>query len=112
MPERSGVARKPHERLAQERRLRGVAEWRDISQAEIATELGESTTNWNRYEKGRAAIPDDVLEKAAVYYGVRRAYLLWGELPREAMATSKLGPREERPAKPATSRVVSKGRGR
>lgn len=76
------VERKVHERLAQERRLKSVEEWRDISQTEVARALGEPLPSYNRAETGRGGVPDDLILKAAKYYGIREAYLRYGELPR------------------------------
>lgn len=88
MGDGSAVRRTAHERLAQERRLKAVAEWRDISQAEVAAAIGESQTNYNRYEKGRIKIPNEVIGKAAGYFGVRKEYLWSGDEPRRVEPTA------------------------
>jgi transcriptional regulator with XRE-family HTH domain len=97
----SAVPRKVHERLAQERRLRAVAEWRDIRQQEIALALEVSPVNYNRYETGVTPIPDEVIERAAKYFGVTRAFLRYGEGERT--------PGAEVPApRPAISPIVAR----
>lgn len=80
------VARQPHERLAQERRIKAVDEWRDIRQQDVARAIEEPPVNYNRYETGTIPIPDRVLDKAATYFGVTRAYLRYGEGPRKMPA--------------------------
>lgn len=95
MTDFNGVARRPHERLAQERRIKSVNEWRDVSQTEVAEALGYALNYWNRWEKGRVQVPEEIIRKAAAYYGVRAAYLAWGELPRLAGGGEIPAPRPE-----------------
>lgn len=100
-------------RLAQERREKAAREAVDIGQADIAKRVGVSVATYSRYEADITKPDDEILGKIADYFGVTRGWLRFGEGEKRPVdPRSKLGPRDERPAAPVTSKAVSKGRGR
>lgn len=71
------------DRVAQERRIKSVVEWRDLEKQEIAKALKVDNATVGRWERG--TIPDDtMLVRVAEYYGVTPAYLRYGHGPRRA----------------------------
>jgi transcriptional regulator with XRE-family HTH domain len=73
------------ERLAQERRHKGVRECRDILKKDVAKAIGVSESTLGRWENGIGKTPDDEqLGKLAAYFGVTLSWLRYGQLPREA----------------------------
>ncbi len=57
-------------------RIRDLREDRDLSQKEIAKQLGMSQTGYSKYEIGENNIPTDILIKLALLYGTSIDYLL------------------------------------
>lgn len=57
-------------------RLRELREDRDLSQKQIAGELGMSQTGYSKYETGENDIPTVVLRKLALFYNVSVDYIL------------------------------------
>lgn len=68
------------ERLRRERRLKAVAEDRDIENQEIAEALGFDAATVGRWFLGKSMPRDDAtMEVLAAYFGVTRSYLRYGE---------------------------------
>ena len=65
-------------RIAQLRRIKGVAEWRDIDHAEIARAVGVSDVTYSRYESGKRTPKANTLRALAEYFGVERERILFG----------------------------------
>lgn len=57
------------------RRIRDLREDADLSQRQLAEELGMYKTTYARYERGEREIPLDVAIRLAKYYGVSLDYL-------------------------------------
>jgi transcriptional regulator with XRE-family HTH domain len=57
-------------------RLRELREDRDLSQKQVAGELGMSQTGYSKYETGENDIPTVVLRKLALFYNVSVDYIL------------------------------------
>ena len=57
-------------------RLRELREDRDLTQKQIACELGMSQTGYSKYETGENDIPTAILMKLARFYQVSVDYLL------------------------------------
>ena len=57
-------------------RLRELREDRDLTQKQIACELGMSQTGYSKYETGENDIPTAVLRKLALFYDVSVDYIL------------------------------------
>ena len=62
--------------MAVYRRIREVREDHDLTQREIADELGMSQPQYNRYERGYRDIPTDMLIFLAYRYNTSVDYLL------------------------------------
>lgn len=58
------------------RRLRDLREDHDLSQQQIADELGIQQTVYSRYERGAQTIPLQHLVTLAKYYNVSADYIL------------------------------------
>lgn len=58
------------------RRIRDLREDRDLSQTQIARELGMSQTGYSKYETGENDIPTAILIKLARFYDTSIDYLL------------------------------------
>lgn len=58
------------------RRIRDMREDRDLTQREIASLLGISQPQYNRYEQGYRDIPTDLLIKLADIFQTTTDYLL------------------------------------
>jgi transcriptional regulator with XRE-family HTH domain len=84
-------------RIAQERRMKSVREWRDLGHTEIAEAVGISQPTYSRYEADASKPDDDTLGRLADYFGVTRSWLRFGEGERVALQL-KAAPR---PAKEA-----------
>ena len=57
-------------------RLRDLREDHDLSQAKVATYLGMTQPQYNRYERGLRDIPTDILIRLAQLYKTSTDYLL------------------------------------
>lgn len=57
-------------------RIRHLREDRDLTQTQIARQLGMSQTGYSKYETGENDIPTAVLIRLARLYGVSIDYLL------------------------------------
>lgn len=58
------------------KRIRDLREDKDISQREIAKELGMSQTGYSKYETGENDIPTAILKALALFHGTSVDYLL------------------------------------
>ncbi len=87
------------ERLAQERREKGVRERRDVLQKQVARAVGTTATSVSRWEKGIVMPGDAMVRKLAAYFGVTPAWLRYGQEPREAPATPAVGKMRPDPRK-------------
>lgn len=58
------------------KRIRDLREDKDISQRELAKELGMSQTGYSKYETGENDIPTSILKALALYHGTSTDYLL------------------------------------
>lgn len=67
------------ERLAQLRRERSARERRDVTADEIAAAIGVTGAAYSRYEKGLRRPKDRVVDALAVYHGVSRGFIRYGE---------------------------------
>lgn len=76
------------ERLAQLRREKAAHDRRDLEMKDVAKAVKTSLSNYSRYEAGLVKPRDEVLGRIADYFGVRRAWLIWGEGDRDAEATA------------------------
>lgn len=59
-------------------RLTALREAKDITQDDIAAELGISRSRWSRIESGRCGITLEQLRAVAEFYGVSLDYLEYG----------------------------------
>lgn len=103
-------------RLAQERREKSARERRDISRTEVGEAVELTGAAISRYEKGRLIPDDDILERLAEFFGVRRIWLREGEGERYTRAVPVcpkcergLPVREVALVRPATSREAGGG---
>lgn len=71
-------------RIAQERREKASRDRRDISQKDVADAVGTTNATVSRWESALNFPDNDALVKLAKYFGVTRAWLRFGQLPREA----------------------------
>jgi transcriptional regulator with XRE-family HTH domain len=69
-------------RIAQERRLKAARDERDISNKDIAEAVGTSDANVSKWIAGLSMPRDDAMKDLARYFGVRVAWLRYGEQPR------------------------------
>ena len=58
------------------KRIRGLREDNDLTQAQVAKILDMSQTGYSKYETGENDIPTRVLIKLADFYGTTTDYLL------------------------------------
>lgn len=58
------------------KRIRGLREDNDLTQAQVAKILDMSQTGYSKYETGENDIPTRVLIKLADFYGTSTDYLL------------------------------------
>ena len=58
------------------KRLRELREDRDLTQTQVAKEVGMSQTGYSKYETGENDIPTAILIKLARFYGVSIDYIL------------------------------------
>lgn len=65
-------------RLAQERRIKSVAEERDIGHQEIADAAGVSQPTYSRYEADATKPDDETMVKLARFFGVDPGWLRFG----------------------------------
>ena len=71
------------DRLAQERRHKSVAEWRDVFRKDIAKDVGVSESALGRWELNANMPSDEIIARLAAYFGVTSAWLRYGTEPRE-----------------------------
>lgn len=91
------------DRVAQERRIKSVRDWRDVLKKDIAKALAVEESTVGRWEKG--TIPaDDVLTRIAKYFGVTPAWLRYGQEPRAVVVS------EEEETLPDTRPKPAKGK--
>ena len=57
-------------------RIRDLREDNDITQADMAKNLGLYTTQYRRYELAETTIPADIIVDLAKYYNVSTDYIL------------------------------------
>jgi transcriptional regulator with XRE-family HTH domain len=70
------------ERLAQERREKAARERRDIGQKDVAEAIGSSGPSVSRWESGVGMPSEAMIVKLATYFGVKPAWLRYGQEPR------------------------------
>lgn len=58
------------------RRIRDLREDKDLTQAQIASELGIGQRSYAYYESGARMLPPEILAGLARFYGVSTDYLL------------------------------------
>ena len=58
------------------RRLRDLREDRELTQTQVAKELGMSQTGYSKYETGENDVPTAILIKLARFYNTSIDYLL------------------------------------
>lgn len=66
-------------RLAQLRRMKSVAEHRDIRQPELAALCGVEPETYSRWENGKRGVPDEAIFALAKYYDVTPGFIRYGE---------------------------------
>jgi len=57
-------------------RIKDLREDNDLTQAEIAKQLGLHTTQYQRYERAETTIPADIIVDIAKFYKVSTDYIL------------------------------------
>lgn len=66
-------------RIAQLRRRKSYLEARDVTQAEVAGDIGVSLESYSRYENGKRRTPESAIDALARYYGVKPSFIRYGE---------------------------------
>lgn len=57
-------------------RIKDLREDNDLTQAEVAKQLGLHTTQYQRYERAETTIPADIIVDIAKFYKVSTDYIL------------------------------------
>lgn len=66
-------------RIKQLRRKKSAEEERDVTQEEVAGAAGLSLESFSRYENGKRRVPEHAIGAIARYYGVKPAFIRYGE---------------------------------
>lgn len=104
------------ERIKQERREKSARDRRDIAQQDIAEAIRTTSATVSRWEAGLNWPNDEFLGRLADYFGVRRSWLRYGELPRVPPETERAreipapDPRAAKVATPPAQRVAGRKR--
>lgn len=91
-------------RLAQARREKAVRDRRDVSQRDVAKAVGTTPPTVSRWEAGLTMPNDGKLKKLALFLGVARSWLRYGNEVR-AVAVGELAPN------PAKERAAGRKKG-
>lgn len=67
------------DRIAQERRKKSVAEWRDVEKKEVAEGVGVSESTYGRWEAGLTTPDESAIERVAAYFGTTALALRYGD---------------------------------
>lgn len=97
------------DRVAQERRLKGVREARDLLKKDVAKALSVSESTVGRWESGTVPDDPDTLARLARYFGVTVAWLHYGVEPREAPVVLETSEHFKPVAKSTTARRKKSG---
>lgn len=81
------------DRLAQLRRKKAYLEARDVTQAEVAGDIGVSLESYSRYENGKRKVPEHAVQALATYYGVEPSFIRYGVARTEQPGSEQEGRR-------------------